>query len=292
METNGLQPDKIWCIILKEFMKENYYGFVPKEYLKDSKKALSNVDFKALEDFPFFVSNQPRLVFHNGCGFDFRVFKKLLNVTVTNYRDTYVMSKLASPKREGGHSIEEWAKRLGTQDQKLQLEDSDWNTFSIKLLQRCYSDLRIGEAVYSAVRRELKETTLNALDIEQKTAWLVADQIENGVKLDIPKVHQLYTECKLAANKIQKDINKFFPPKPIKQDPIEFKLTKKGEIPVRLVNRFGSDIVGDSTPLEYEFFNLDSPKQRVEKLLELGWQPLEFTKKTDKGGGGSPKFTE
>jgi DNA polymerase I len=292
METNGLRPDKIWCIILKEYQKEKYYGFVPQEYLEDSKQALPNVSFQTVEDFPSFVSNQPRLVFHNGCGFDFRVFRKLLNLTVTNYRDTYVMSKLASPKRDGGHSIEEWSKRLGTTDQKLQLEDSDWDCFSIKLLQRCYSDIRIGEAVYTALKRELKDTTLRALDIEQKTAWLVSDQIENGVKLDIPKVHQLYTDCKIAANKIQKDINKFFPPKPIQHEPEPYTLTKKGEVPVRLTKKFGLDLVGDSTPLEYETFNLDSPKQRVEKLLELGWQPLEFTKKTDKGGGGNPKFTE
>jgi DNA polymerase-1 len=54
------------------------------------------------------------------------------------------------------------------------------------------------------------------------------------------------------------------------------------------------EVNDDGTYSAYDWveFNLGSPPQRIAKLLEAGWQPTKFTKKTPKGGGGNPQVDE
>ena len=55
------------------------------------------------------------LIGHNIIGYDIPLAKKILGIDLSdkNLIDTLVLSRLFKPTREGGHSLEKWAYRLG-----------------------------------------------------------------------------------------------------------------------------------------------------------------------------------
>ena len=94
----------------------------------------------------------------------------------------------------------------------------------------------------------------------------------------------MYIETKTKADKIKTDIRKQLKPKPVADKEVKVKYKKDGSI--SKVGLRGYDISGDCTFFKYQEFNLDSPKQIVERMNEFGWKPVDFTPK------GTPRVTE
>ena len=85
IESNGLKPDKIWCIVAKP-LGEAVVSFGPTR-IKEGLNYLESADV---------------LIGHNILGFDLPVIKKLHGVKLNHkiIRDTLVLSRLFNPVRE------------------------------------------------------------------------------------------------------------------------------------------------------------------------------------------------
>ena len=99
IETDGLDAKEIYCVVARDLDEKRTYTFTPNT-LENCKQLLESADI---------------LVFHNGVSFDAPVLKRLLNINIPldKIRDTLILSQMANPVREGGHSLEAWGYRLG-----------------------------------------------------------------------------------------------------------------------------------------------------------------------------------
>ncbi len=62
------------------------------------------------DDFKNYLSTSMEIIGHNIIGYDVPVLEKLWGVDFTDIKltDTLVMSRLANPPRQGGHSLDNW----------------------------------------------------------------------------------------------------------------------------------------------------------------------------------------
>jgi len=179
IETDGLNPTKIHCIVCKLLGTDNYYEF----------SAESNLQ---TDDFLEFCMDEDGFVFHNGVDFDLPVLSRLvpgfsfevmpelgkLHSTFCGKKveliDTMVDSKWLYPDRPmpegcpekifnpltglynnvGPHSLNAWAFRVdGTKPQI-----HDWLNLPIKeYLHRCKEDVIVTERVCYALTNEMKD---------------------------------------------------------------------------------------------------------------------------------------
>jgi DNA polymerase I len=94
IETNGLDPDTIWCMSLLDVDTEEQFSYGP-EVLGHGLSKLMNAT---------------KLIGHNILGFDIPVIKNITGINLFNKTivDTLVLSRLFNPVREGNHGLERW----------------------------------------------------------------------------------------------------------------------------------------------------------------------------------------
>ena len=294
IEANALLPEvtKIWCVVAQDFHTKEVFTFVQEEvYTPEFRKFLDGLEL---------------LIGHHVVGYDCRVFEKLLNCSFPSerIRDTLVMSRLTDPMREGGHSLEAWSKRFGLHKPEIK----DFSVYTPEMLERCKADVEINHKLYRyLLQKEITSESKSALLCEQDVRRIIDEQVQEGVFIDRQKVQTLNVTCKKRADEIQQEVRRTFPirsrlsrevtPK-IKKDGTTSKVGL-GKLDIGLLpgcSRNGSEdtgMVGGSFSLfDWEEFNLDSPTQRVQRLLERGWVPTEFTKPSLSHPKGQPKFSE
>lgn len=309
-EANSLTPDKIWCIVLKGFKKQEYYVFCNDTYIGDVTNDVMEqwpsgttlLPLSGLKEF-IHANYRPetlRIVGHNIIDYDSYWLLQLGIVDLYSVssciRDTYVLSRLAYPKRPNGHSVESWGQRFGLVKQEI--GDEQWAKFDPVMITRCIKDCEIQDVIYDHLRtKELKGFSLQSIELEHETQKIISQQRRDGVYCDPQKTNTLYALCKRRADKMEEEIQSVFPPRPVLEREYNPKLTKDGKYAENTLGpikqQFGSDsIVGPYSYFHYEPFNPGSPSQRVSRLLELGWVPTEFTKPSKTHPDGQPKFTE
>ena len=280
LEANALLPEvtKIWCVVAQDFHTKEVFTFVQEEvYTLEFKKFLDGLEL---------------CIGHNLVGYDCRVFEKLLNYSFPSekVRDTLVMSRLCDPMREGGHSLEAWSKRFGLHKPEIK----DFSVYTPEMLERCKADVEINHKLYRyLLQKEITSESKSALLVEQDVRRIMDEQVEEGVFINRQKVQTLNVTCKKRADEIQQEVRKTFPIRSRQLDVITPRIKKDGTISKVGLKSVLSSVSGDSTSVSGQFstfsweeFNLDSPTQRVQRLLERGWVPTQFTPK------GSPQFTE
>ena len=137
IETNGLNPDKIHCIVIKELGKS------PISYRPDT---IEN-GIEKLQDATVLIG-------HNIMGFDIPVINKLYNVDLFEDKiiiDTLVLSRLFEPTREGGHSLKNWGGILKCEKGK---EPEDWEVFTEDMLAYCKQDVILNEKIHHYLNSE------------------------------------------------------------------------------------------------------------------------------------------
>ena len=100
IECNGLNPDTIWCIVIKEYKGKTHI------FRHDEDNIQDGVDL---------LMQSKTLIGHNIIGFDIPVLNKLYDVDLFKDKeiiDTLIMSRLFNPIRDGGHGLESWGYRL------------------------------------------------------------------------------------------------------------------------------------------------------------------------------------
>ena len=150
IEANGLRPDTVWCICIHDL---------------ETDEGTSWVD-TALNDFSKWVEdNKPiELIGHNIIGYDIPVLEKLLKVDFSDCKitDTLVMSRLESPSREGGHSLDNWGALLNYPKG----EHDDWTVFSYDMLSYCIRDTKLNVQVYKVLLHKLRGFSSESVDLE------------------------------------------------------------------------------------------------------------------------------
>lgn len=126
-------------------------------------KPLTILDnFKDFFDIPI---DGDTIIFHNGFGYDLPLLRKLghlksydpLHNTVNKRHiqviDTLALSRYWWPDNPNGHSLDAWAKRLGTYKKPI----DDWHNLPIEeYVERCENDVLTTEKVFEFLADKLE----------------------------------------------------------------------------------------------------------------------------------------
>ena len=266
IEANGLNPDKVWCIIAYERGAKEYTTW-------------SGDDLVCFKDW---IKEQGELevIGHNIIGYDIPVLEQLLNVDFSKCKitDTLVMSRLAQPSREGGHSLENWGQLLGFPKG----EHNDWDNFSQDMVEYCEQDVRVNELVYQRLLRDLDGFGAESLMLEGQVQGIISQQIKNGWLLDQEKAFGLLAKLKERKFDLEDEVHEKFKPLPTFIKEITPKVKKDGSYSVvglKFLGEQWTTAVAPFSRLDYPEFNLGSRQQIGRYLQYFGWKPETFTEK-------------
>jgi len=267
IETDGLNPTKIYCIAAKVIGQDVTEFWTP----------------ETVKFFPAWIVeiNADTLIGHNIIGFDLPVLKKLLGFEWWgDIEDTLVMSRLDNPSREGGHSLAAWGLRMNYSKGEF----SDWTQYSQEMKEYCLRDVEILDKVYR--RLSSKDMSEKALNLEHKIAEITYQQTLNGWKFDIRKASSLLALLKEQMFLAEDEVRKVFTPLPVWMPLNWLRQThrKDGGKTVNYINQLAKgaewhEINGELQWGYYAYpeFNLGSRQQIARYLQHFGWIPKHFT---------------
>jgi len=279
IEADDLSATTIWCLCAVNIV-------TGEEISRDTPQRIKSwVDDRLAEGCKF--------IFHNVIGFDAPTLNRLLKTKIgmNSLIDTMMMSMLYSPSLDGGHSLGAWGNRLRFPKGDFH----DFSHLSDEMLEYCLQDARLCRRVYiELVRRMIRSKfSEKGVELEHKAWQLIKKQKDNGFHFNIKEANILYSRLRQLEQEIKDKILDYWPPK------------------LEIVGRYAKHSKADGTPsaqyirhveqypevrkvedggyvvLNYVAFNIGSPDQRTEKLLELGWKP----KQDERTPTGKPKAT-
>ena len=200
------------------------------------------------KEFIEYASEVDAIVSHNGINFDLPVMSRHWGFDSSGFKiiDTLVLSRLANPVREGGHSLRNWGIQLG-------LHKGDFKDFNggltDEMIEYNKQDVRVLQRVYKAVMKELSGFSQQSIDLEHDVAKIIQKQIENGFKVDQKALMLFICELTQIADKLEQELQSTFEPTIVQLK------TKQRVVP----------------------FNPGSRQQIADRLQKLGWKPDKFT---------------
>ena len=266
IETNGLNPSKVWLVWVYERDTDKYVLFSA-----DTVSAFSQY----IKDM-----GECRVIGHNIIDFDIPVCERLLatDFSKCSVSDTLVMSRLAAPSRDGGHSLGSWGERLGFPKG----EHDDWDNFTQDMVEYGKQDVRVNELVYKRLLLDLVGFGSESIALEHSVQSSITKQVKNGWLLDQEKAFVLLAELKERKFDLEDEVQKVFKPLATFVKTIKPKIKKDGSKSVVGLKFLGDDweaVNGEFSRIEFPHFNLGS-RQQIGRYLEyFGWKPKEFTEK-------------
>ena len=264
IEANGLTPDTVWCIVVREIGQ-------------DSSLTWSG---DRLKDFIPWLQQQDEceLIGHNLIGYDIPVLERLLDVDFSKCKitDTLVMSRLANPSREGGHSLDNWGTILNCPKG----DHNVWDVFSFDMLEYCIQDVRVNTLVYERLLLQLKDFKPESIDLEHQVQHIISKQIKTGWLLDQEKSYNLLARLKEKKNELEDEVHQVFKPLPTFIKEITPKVKKDGTLSVVGLKFLGEQwqiAVAPFSRIDFPVFNLGSRQQIGKHLQYYGWKPTKFT---------------
>ena len=208
------------------------------------------------------------VVGHNAIGFDLPVLSDVWSFTLppqVGIVDTLVMSRLASPSREGGHSLKRLALLAGI-NQKQDFDTADFDgPVTEEMIEYCIADTIANVDVYNLLVRELKPFSEESIALEHAVATETRTQETNGFRLDAPRAFRLYNEHTQRMEEIEHELQEIFPP---------------------IVEQRWSEKTGKQLKDKVTIFNPGSRQQVGERLADKGVVWKTFTET------GKPKVDE
>lgn len=276
--TPDFYPSKIWMMCASRM---------------DSDEVLSFIGHKEIRRFFAEIrGTEVYFVGHNAISFDAPHTNRLLDGTANtnNTVDTLILSYLYDPHLVGGHSLEAWGERL--KDPKGSFDD--WSGYSEEMDKYCQQDVRLGKKVARALWQRMKRMGFSetSCEIEHQIREVVDEQQRNGWYFDIPGAQSLVSQLRAEQSDLETPIRQLFPRRLSVVGTYQRRVRKDGGEFASFLRhveqypelRHNDD--GTYSTLDWSDFNIGSPKQRVERLLGLGWEPQNFTEK------GFPKVDE
>lgn len=273
IETDGLDPSVIHCIVCKDIKTGEYFTFADKETID--------------KDFPKFHEQVDKYIGHNFVHYDMFALNKLIpnfSLGVSKVIDTIVLCRLFNYKKYGKFpSLEALGEEVGIK----KVEHTDWTTLSDDMIHRCKVDVDITEAAYHWLMKQGSKFSDMSIRLEHNIAYINELQRKRGFKLDIQKVYTLRQTMLNRQAVLEKEVQESFPPMPKAAGVCVPKIKKDNTISTVGLRGIDPTIVcGMFTHVEWETFNMGSTSQVVERMNKLGWKPVDFTPK------GTPQVTE
>lgn len=278
IEANGLSDaTRVWCLCVQNIATEEQFSFVGHDAIK---RWYSELPSDAV------------IVGQNFLSYDAPTLRRLVDVDISDDRivDTLVLSYLYHPHLPGGHSLEAWGERF-----KYPKGDFDeWHQYSERMLAYCQQDVRLTRRVYLALRERMLKRGFSETScwIEHKIRVVIDKQERRGFKFDVPRAQSLYGFLRAKEVELAGPIQELFPPQLVPVNTYEYRTKQDGSNTSHYERHLSSypklthNLDGTYTTWDYQTFNIGSPKQRVERLLSLGWEPTKFTEK------GNPQVDE
>lgn len=274
IETDGLDPTKVWCIVAQDVDTKEIVKFTPDN----------------LHLFNPWLSKVDTLIFHNGIGFDVPVLKKLLksDFSDVNIEDTLIMSQLTNPRREGGHSLARWGDVFGFPKG----DHEDWSCFSQEMLDYCVRDVEITTQLYLRLKGESRKHGRDSLELEYATKDHCSKQEKYGWYFDNKKALEVLYDVNEELRKAEDEVRSVFTPLPVwvSKTPVKNRFKQDGrrtlayEKEVKLQCHTNDD--GEYGYFDYPELNLGSRQQVARHLQHYGWKPTVLTET------GKPKVDE
>lgn len=225
---------------------------------------------------------------HNILKFDAPTLVRLAGVhlSVRNCIDTLVLSTLYSPSLTGGHSLEAWGQVLGRE----KLEFHDFSRLTEEMVTYCHRDVEITAELFVKLIKVLRKIGFSEQSIwlQHQLTVVIARQQRTGFYFDGPRALDFYRMLRSREEELTHEIRRAFTPERVlvATRPIYTKTARHTALYLKDAERYVVEEHADRNEymaFEDIEFNIGSPKQRIDKLLELGWKPQEFTEK------GNPK---
>ena len=261
IETNGLAPTKVWCIVTEDI---------------DSGVILTYVEGQ-WQLFNEAIAEATEVVGHNILGYDIPVCERLLGTDFSGPKviDTLVLSRLANPQREG-HSLGAWGATLGFPKGNY----SDWTQFTPEMLVYCKQDVAVNREVYKALTKELTDFASSSVELEHDVAKIIQQQVTNGWLLDRPKARDLVAELQEKSYSLEEEVQRVFIPLPTFVKEVTPKVKKDGNIStvgLKFLGDAWTNVGGPFSRIDWPIFNLGSRQQIGRYLKHFGWKPKTFT---------------
>lgn len=285
IEGDPIPSTRVWCAAVIDLLSGE------ERLITDNAELKRYVTDKKAQGYKF--------VGHNIIGYDAPTLNRLLktSLTISDLVDTMVLSMVYSPSFDGGHGLANW----GT---KLRMPKGDWNDFSKytdDMGRYCLQDTRICKEIFVRLTKRMRTVGFSnrGLEIEHRAWHIIKKQQDNGFAFDAQEALVLYGQLRAIEADLQEKIYTYWPPqlqvvaeykRPRKKDggfTENYKRHSQQYVLVRILNERDAYEV-----LDYVYFNIGSPSQRIEKLLSLGWKPREYTKPSKTHPNGQPKATE
>lgn len=235
-------------------------------------------------------------VTQNGLGYDVPTLNRLLGVGIPDDRvvDLLVLTNLYNPKLPA--SLADWGIRL----RKPKGEWSDFSKFSPEMLEYCVRDAEITCDAFMALTARMRRIGFSerSCKLEHEARCVILEQMANGFRFDQPSAVALAQTLRTKAYALEGPIQVLFPPQLVSVGTYKRRFKSDGGDYASYVKhlikypKVEDNEDGTYTTFDWQEFNLGSPKQRIERLLELGFVPTKFTKRTANGGGGNPQVDE
>jgi DNA polymerase I-like protein with 3'-5' exonuclease and polymerase domains len=233
IETDDLNATKIHCIVAKDIDTDKVYPFPP----------------DMLHGFRDWSHGVKQFIMHNGISFDAPMCNKFLGTNIKPHQivDTYILSELFNPIRDGGHKLGVWGDRLGMPKGEI----DSYKVYTPEMLEYCKQDVAITHKLYQVLQKEGKDFSPYSIRLEHNVRVIIDQQKKNGFYLDMQKTMGLYNKLKDEATELERwSLTNF--------DPTVKKLVTK---------------------TKYISFNIGSRQQIADRLMQLGWKPKQHTDK-------------
>jgi DNA polymerase-1 len=226
---------------------------------------------------------------HNGLGFDALVINSLVApglVSLDSVSDTLVYSRLLNYSLDGGHSLQAWGERLGSE----KIDFHDFSALTEEMITYCKQDVELTAKLYKHLLADIDiEEWQAAIDLEHRCAIYCQIMKDTGFAFDYRAARRLHNDICSRLHHLDKEILDAFPPKAVLLREITPSLTKHGTLHKKdfkwIEQRPDGSI--DLTPysagapfslIKFEPFNPASTSQIIERLNKAGWKPTEKTK--------------
>jgi len=197
IETNGLEPDKIHCLVAIDIDTEKVYKFADED-----------IYLPGIMDGIRFLQSADLIVGHNIISFDNYWIKQLYNVDLNTIKihDTLIMSQVLRYKRKHRHGLGAWGEFLNNS----KIEFHDWYHYSEEMMRYCVQDVKLNLEVYHRLTQEFQAIAKNnpliveGMRVEHATAMFNTKVRERGWNFDIDKANANLKHMRSRMKKIEK----------------------------------------------------------------------------------------
>lgn len=283
LETDGLLDEvtKIHCLVIKDTDNDEVVSYTADD-MADGLSRLSNASLQGTVisghnvikyDLPVIQKLYPSFTYSKTSVFDTLVATRLIWADVKETDNKLLKQEKLPGKLFGSHSLEAWGYRLGNYKGDFK---GPWDTFTQEMLDYCVQDVEVTASLFRKIEQE--KYSEQALELEHKVAWLMAQQERNGFCFDMAKAAELLSRLVQRRGELERELRDHFG---------SWTVQLPDFVPKRDNKTLGYKAGVPVPRSKVVEFNPSSRDHIADRLIQLhGWKPEEFTE------GGKPQVDE